>query len=361
MRYELCVAGSRDSTRFARPLRCMYYMYMLLHSTRKGVPLSELGISIPAAPDRKRRILDALRTRFHTPGSIDGLLEQAEGGYIGKDDLLLAHSKRYVDRIYSDELENVLIEVFELIDKSGRYHRYDPSSAKRPLSDMFDPGLTGLSGGYECCTKALETGFCFYFGGGAHHAHPDFGHGFCMLNDIVVPLRKLQREGRISTAWVVDVDAHKGDGTAACTRGDDSIVTLSVHMASGWPLDGPEYDGNGELNPAWIPSDIDVPIEPGEEAEYNSRLERALRGLEDRPKPDIALVLLGADPYESDALPSTAPLSLTLDQMTERDMNIYSFLENRSIPGAWYMAGGYGLHAWEPYVPFLEHVIEARL
>ncbi len=78
------------------------------------------------------------------------------------------------------------------------------------------------------------------------------------------------------------------------------------------------------------------------------------------PNPDIALVLLGADPYERDALPSTDPLNLTLASMTERDMIIYSFLEQRGIPGAYYMAGGYGEHAWEPYPPFLEYVIEHR-
>jgi hypothetical protein len=76
-----------------------------------------------------------------------------------------------------------------------------------------------------------------------------------MINDIVIAARKMQAEKGIEKIWVIDTDAHKGDGTAAITAGDDTIVTLSVHMASGWPLDGPQTLSNGTDNPALIPSD----------------------------------------------------------------------------------------------------------
>ena len=77
-----------------------------------------------------------------------------------------------------------------------------------------------------------------------HHAQRAYGDGFCIVNDIVIAIRKLQAEGLVRTAWVIDIDAHKGDGTAAITLGDDSIITLSIHMAQGWPLDGKKYDEN---------------------------------------------------------------------------------------------------------------------
>jgi len=85
------------------------------------------------------------------------------------------------------------------------------------------------------------------------------------VNDLVIALRRLQFENRIRSAWVIDVDAHKGDGTAAITAGDQSIVTLSIHMARGWPLDQPERDTDGRLNPSFIPSTIDILMEAGEE------------------------------------------------------------------------------------------------
>ena len=85
-----------------------------------------------------------------------------------------------------------------------------------------------------------------------------------LLNDIVIAIRKLQAENRIKTAWVIDIDAHKGDGTAALTADDPSIVTLSIHMGRGWPLDGPSHDAAGRINPSFIPSDIDIPVFAGE-------------------------------------------------------------------------------------------------
>ena len=87
----------------------------------------------------------------------------------------------------------------------------------------------------------------------------------------------------------------------------------------------------------------------------------ALDELDTYPRPDLVIVELGADPYEGDELASTRKLKLTLEQMLERDMIIYNFLKERSLPMAFLMAGGYGKRAWEPYPPFLSRVIKDRL
>jgi acetoin utilization deacetylase AcuC-like enzyme len=187
-----------------------------------------------------------------------------------------------------------------------------------------------------------------------HHAQKDHGNGFCLLNDIVIALRKLQAEDVIKRAWVIDVDAHKGDGSAALTAGDDSVTTLSIHMAEGWPLDGEKYDRDGKLNPSFIPSDIDIPIAAGEEHLYVTRLKEGLNMLGSRPPADIAVVVAGADPYEKDELPSAQLLQLSLEQLRERDLLIYDFLRKKSIPTAYLMAGGYGESAWKVYTQFLE-------
>ncbi len=307
------------------------------------------------------KIIDALR-RDPTLGPLEEQwLIGDDGTALTREDLERVHSPEYVARLFSDEVEQVLIEVYELIDENGNYYRYNPTNAKRPLGEMFERSLRPQAGSYQCCREALDRGFCFYLSGGGHHAHRDFGAGFCIINDIVIPLRKLQAEGRIRTAWVIDVDAHKGDGVAAITHGDDSIVTLSAHMASGWPLDLPKMLSDGTPNPVYTPSDIDIPIEHGEEEEYNTRLAEGLERLSSYPIPDIALVELGADPYEHDGLPSTALLQLSLEQMLERDLLIYEFLKARNIPSAYIMSGGYGDRSWEPYPPFLSRVVKERL
>ncbi len=322
-------------------------------------PLREFGILIPTARNRPQQILGALRADPALGARADWLIGP-DGSTVGRADLERVHDPAYVERLFGDGLEAVLLSVYELIDEHGAHHRYDPAIATRPLSGMFDGTLHGLAGTLQCGTEALRRGFCFYLGGGSHHAHYAFGHGFCVVNDSVIAIRRLQHDGEIRSAWIIDVDAHKGDGTAALTLGDESIITMSVHMAHGWPLDLPEHDADGQPHPSHVPSDIDVPIAAGEEGSYVPRLADALEQLGRYPRPDIAYVLAGADPYEHDELPSTRDLRLSLDQVYERDLRIHRFLRRLSVPQAWLMAGGYGERAWEPYPPFLAHALLHR-
>ena len=101
-------------------------------------------------------------------------------------------------------------------------------------------------------------------------------------------------------------------------------------MASGWPLDGPKYNSFGELNPSFTPSNIDIPIRKNENHLYVVKLKDGLERLRKYVKPDIAIVLSAADPYEEDELESTAELRLNLNQMRERDVLVYNFLNKEA-------------------------------
>jgi len=180
------------------------------------------------------------------------------------------------------------------------------------------------------------------------------GRGFCLVNDIVIGIRSLQKNKKIKTAWVIDVDAHKGCGTAEITQGDDSIKTLSIHMGSSWPLEGPRFNEKGDLYPWFIPSDLDIPIEEGEESLYLTKLKEGLLKLEGRP--DLAVIICGSDPYEKDELPSTSKLKLNLSQLLERDLLIYKFLKKLNIPQCYLMSGGYGSESYKVYSQFLEKI-----
>jgi len=332
---------------------------MILYDPRIPVSLTEFGIQIPIRDSRAVNTLAHLRrdprlkagqSRWHRDRIVESL---------DREDLERAHSRAYVQRLHSNHLEKEIVRTYELIDPFGNYHRYTPDRAKRPLTDLFQRILGKAAGTAQAARLALDRGFCFYFAGGMHHAHRHFGSGFCLINDIVIAARKLQAEKRVSKIWIIDVDAHKGDGTAALTAGDDTIRTLSIHMARGWPLDGPSLLADGTPNPSYTPSDIDIPIESGEESHYIGRLREGLFQLEALDAADLALVVCGADPYEKDELPSTAGLRLTLEQMLERDQLVYSFLEERKIPAAYLMAGGYGEETWRVYTQFLQWVLAA--
>jgi acetoin utilization deacetylase AcuC-like enzyme len=126
-------------------------------------------------------------------------------------------------------------------------------------------------------------------------------------------------------------------------------------------LDQPEVDGQGRPNPSFTPSDIDIPIGARENDLYNTRLKEGLERMRTLSTPDLAIVVCGSDPYEADELPSTRGLALTLEQLLERDKQVYSFLMAANIPAAFLMAGGYGENSWRVYAQFLEWVLLKRL
>jgi len=323
---------------------------MILYNPECDLKFSEYGVEIPIVDDRALKVFESLKK--DDPSLAYFPLEKIPS--ITRDDLLLAHNKDFVDRLYGSyaELEREMLSCYELVDEDGHYHRYNPKKAKKDFTRAFDVVLKQVGLTYACASEALKNGFSYFLGGGMHHAMSFGGRGFCLVNDIVIALRKLQNENKIQTAWVIDVDAHKGDGTSEITKTDRSIITLSLHMKEGWPLD------SGSVRDPWfIPCNIDVGIDVGEEATYLDKLQAALKELETNyPKADIAIVVDGADPFEADELESTEKLKLSKVQLLERDKLIYEFLKSRNIPQAYVMAGGYGHRAWEIYTQFLKFV-----
>jgi acetoin utilization deacetylase AcuC-like enzyme len=334
---------------------------MILYDPDIPVSLTDFGILIPVRDSRATKTFGALcrhpdigphRSYWHQP-----IIEEK----LSREDLARVHTPHYLDRLYSQTLADEIISTYELVDPQGNCNRYAPQQAVRPLTELFERIVHKAAGSVQCSRIALDHGFCFYFSGGMHHAHADRGGGFCLINDVVIAARKLLAQHLVQTIWIIDVDAHKGDGTASLTAGDNTIRTLSIHMASGWPLDGPRQWEDDRPNPSFTPSDIDLPIPEGGESSYLSRLELGLRKLSQTGMADLAIIVCGADPYEHDTLPSAQPLKLSLDQMFARDQMVYRFLAERKIPAAYLMAGGYGEQVWNVYTQFLTWVLTRRL
>lgn len=310
--------------------------------------LSEYGIQIPVAGDRALNVFN----------SVPGLQTFDFSTFVSfnAEDLRLAHNDDYVARLFGSEEELVreIMTCFELVKPDGSYHRYDPQSARKKLHEAFKIILQRGALTYVSTKAALTDGFSFHLGGGMHHAMSFGGRGFGLINDIVITLRKLQKEKMISHAWVVDVDAHKGDGTAELTQNDPTISTLSIHMAQGWPLD----QGNSS-DPWFIPSDVEIGIEADKNHTYLERLNKGLMEMENKfPRPDVVIVVDGADPYEHDELASASLLKLKKEEMLERDKLIFNFFKERNIPQSYVMAGGYGKKSWEIYSQFLNYLAQ---
>lgn len=344
-----------------------YSCRMVLYDPSIAMRFTDYGIRIPVLDSRADAILSHLKAQ---PKLSDARwLVTGVPRTIGKDDAVRVHDTGFADRLFAGGagLEAELLAAYELIGPDGVPNRYDPDAALRPLNDLLDTILAQVSGTYEAARIALDRGFCFFLGGGMHHARRDGGSGFCLLNDTMISIARLRAEGRISTVWVIDVDAHKGDGTAEIALHDPDTLNLSIHMSAGWPLDSESLErawrqGRGPDRAPLARCDVEIGIDRGDDDRYVDELAAGLLELQllsGGRRPDLAIVVDGADPYEHDGLLSSSDLSLSLSQCLARDLLIRDFLAARGIPSAWLMAGGYGERAWEPPAAFLAEALSA--
>lgn len=174
--------------------------------------------------------------------------------------------------------------------------------------------------------EALTRGWSANLAGGTHHAFRDRGEGFCVFNDAAIAARAMQVEAGLQRIAIIDCDVHQGNGTASIFSGDDSVFTFSIHGARNFPF-------RKEA------SDLDIELADGAgDDEYLWHLERGLDETLERSRPQLAIYLAGADPYEDDRL---GRLSLTKGGLARRDEAVLATLYARGIPVAIAMAGGY--------------------
>lgn len=176
------------------------------------------------------------------------------------------------------------------------------------------------------CRAALSRGTAASLAGGTHHAYRDHGEGFCVFNDAAVAARVLQAEGLVARVIVIDCDVHQGNGTAAIFAQDPEVFTLSIHGANNFPFEKETSD-----------LDIELPDGAGD-ADYLRALEDGLGEALPRARPDLAIYLAGADPYEGDRL---GRLSLSKRGLWARDRLVFETCERIGVPVAVAMAGGY--------------------
>jgi len=173
---------------------------------------------------------------------------------------------------------------------------------------------------------AIAEGTGINLSGGTHHAHREFGAGFCVFNDVAVAARVLQAEGLSRSIVVIDCDVHQGDGTAEIFADDPSVFTFSIHSASNYPFHKAR-------------SDLDIALPDGTaDDEYMQALEHGARQALALSKPDLVVYIAGADPFGDDRL---GRLALTKEGLALRDAFVLRLCREASLPIAIVMGGGY--------------------
>jgi histone deacetylase 11 len=184
------------------------------------------------------------------------------------------------------------------------------------------------SGGTAAMARhALEHGVGINLGGGYHHARPQFGHGFCVYNDVAAAVWTLRQAGFEGRVLIVDTDAHQGDGNHAAFADDPSVYTLSLQQEKIFPLPR-------------VPGDRDVELRAGtDDGAYLAHLERELTAALEASQPALLIHVAGSDVLWDDPL---AGLGLSVEGLVERDLKVLRAARSRDVPYLHLLAGGYG-------------------
>ncbi|HEY1423131.1 MAG TPA: histone deacetylase [Candidatus Acidoferrum sp.] len=269
-------------------------------------PRYDLNLGAHVFPSQKFRLLHELllRENIATPEDI------AQPNRASDEDLLRVHTPQWVTKLKTGTLTASEVMKLEV--------PYSPELAE---AVWLAAGGTILAG-----QRALRDGFASNLTGGFHHAHANHGEGFCAIHDVAVAIRRLQHDGLIKKAIVVDTDVHHGNGTAHIFREDDSVFTLSIHQENNYPAHKP-------------PSNLDLGLDDGvEDEEYLSQLLPAVEKSLDEFRPDILFYVGGADPFCEDQL---GGLRLTKSGLKARDKRVFQSARRRNIPIVTTLAGGY--------------------
>jgi acetoin utilization deacetylase AcuC-like enzyme len=253
-------------------------------------------------------------------------------------DILLVHTPQYVQKL-----------------KTGTLSAREELEMEIPYSpELVRAFWLAAGGSILAADYALKDRVAFNIGGGFHHAFPDHGEGFCMIHDVAVAIRRMQRDDKIRTAMTVDCDVHHGNGTAAIFAGV-RVPNEPLPSASGStiPAARPAKVRNAHAGdvftislhqehnyPAWKPPssiDVDLPDEIGDE-DYLAWLDNALSSGLRQFEPELLCYIAGADPYREDQL---GGLNLTIEGLKKRDELVFRVARARDLPVMVTFAGGY--------------------
>jgi acetoin utilization deacetylase AcuC-like enzyme len=182
------------------------------------------GPDHPEQPIRLRAILDAVQS-----GDLGKRLISLKPRPATLDEVTAVHTRQYVQRIHD-------------VCKAGGTYVDVPDSAVCPAS--YEVALLAAGGVLAACdavmTRQVHNAFCAVRPPG-HHAEADRAMGFCLLNNVAIAARYLQRRHGLHRVFILDWDVHHGNGTQHLFERDGSVMYCSLHEHPGFLYPGTGY------------------------------------------------------------------------------------------------------------------------
>ena len=226
-------------------------------------------------------------------------------------------------------------EIMDLCSAGGTY--LDPDT--RCSIFTYEAATYAVGAGLEAVDKIKEGVVERVFANvrpPGHHAEYAKAMGFCIFNNIAIAARYAQNQG-FEKVFIIDFDAHHGNGTQKAFYDDDTVFYFSTHQY-------PFYPGTGSAEEKGIGKglgftyNVPLPAGTGDET-YEDIYSMILPDLVYHFKPDIVMVSAGYDLHQEDPLTN-------LEVTTEGIGKIVEYiLKTADVPFLFMLEGGYNLTA----------------
>lgn len=227
--------------------------------------------------------------------------------------------REWIEAVHSPDYVQAVLTAS--VDRERERRIGFPVTERVALRSRLSAGGTFLA-----ARLALTHGYAANTAGGSHHAMPDGGAGYCVLNDLAIAANRLLAERLARRVMIVDLDVHQGDGTAVMLAGRPDTFTFSMHAAKNFPVRKARSSHDVEL------------VDGLEDAGYLDVLAHELPACLDRFDPDLILYQAGVDPHVEDRL---GRLALSDAGLAARDRLVMREARARGVALASTLGGGY--------------------
>jgi acetoin utilization deacetylase AcuC-like enzyme len=267
----------------------------------------------PENKDRLVAIIKAVRA-----ARLTNRLKNIKPRIASFEDISLVHSDRYIDNVRALETG--------YLDHDTYLSQYSLEAARYAVGAVIEAVE-------RCKTGETDRVFCAVRPPG-HHAEKRLAMGFCIFNNVAIGARYAQKAG-FKKIFIIDFDAHHGNGTQHAFEGDDSVFFFSSHQFPHFPGTGDRAEkgsGSGEG------CTFNITVDAGSgDPEFINIYKNILPPLVKRFSPDLILVSAGYDILASDPLSS-----LNVSQKGLRII-VRQILGCSSAPAIFVLEGGYNL------------------
>lgn len=286
--------------------------------------LHETGPGHPEKPQRLITIHRAIKAYdFLNP------IKFYEAPAATKEQLALAHDKRYIEWIFSISPKHETIAIDE-----------DTVMGPQTLTAALHAAGAVIKAVDLVMAKDIEAAFCNVRPPG-HHAEFEKAMGFCFFNNIAVGVRHAMSEYDIQRVLIVDFDVHHGNGTQSIFQKDKKVMLCSS-------FEHPLYPGyDAEMDNKHI---LSLPLPAGTTGEaYRREVRESWLTRIHEFKPEMIFFSAGFDAHSEDPMANIQFNKEDYVWITKEMVNIAKqYAQGRVISA---LEGGYNLEVLAECVP----------